>query len=1539
MEIQKQKIKNKKERKNKRNKENVTIKRRMLFIKAIILLAIVSICRGKPPKFGDSVYKDTLSDSVGSLSTYFWDDKSDTFNISIAGGKKIAIFNYDINNNNFNDITSKCSDDGCDASYTYVSAGLNLGGYLIDESEPELYKFNGVGFDTYSLENGQLRFFIWKDRAYVLGSDTINVYDCVSSSGCKKNDGDTKTYDADTFNDFLTSKIIDNKYLAILHGVKTFSGTGYKYTIIDLDNWNLINTKPITKTDDQYSDISIYNDYIIISVDKTITLYTGSLDMIDSINEEENITACTFDKNTGLVYYATPNYTVCVDPDDFKLSSTSRHKLDMGGDSGASKYMTRRGELFVHRSGKLLFSYLYGSGSSYTAKLFSIEVDKLSEFEDMNITQCFENPIHRVWGLKSAKCMLGMSPAAEVECGETKCITKAPAVVESIEPSTGSTEGGTNVTIRMSGVNLTNISESVITIKLGDTSATNVSRYMDGDTAVINFITPEVSTTESLKVSVLVNGKLIHEPTKDAIEFTYYDCKSLTNCISCTSHSTKTEYPSECKWCALENICKSKTCSHGASGRELGNCPSFSLPVGQYSAPGTETKLRFSLKGEANVSGVKYYCHTNEADYKEGELKDDVMTCNLAAVSGNVSVKVSSSVDNNKKNFYAQSDNELIQAVCESFTSCTECLGYSHCRWYFNESYESFYCETKDASTPKYVYETCPAVSTLEPPYIKFKEHGSSAITLDVSINGDVPKEATYKCSFTKDGTTTTSEGIWQKSNQVQCTIPEGYITRGGQSVDVTIVIGKNGNETEPMPFYSLQCEDSLNSTACLDDTYGNFCGWCLSANENGTCTSSCDEKCWLNEKAPSVDSVYPEYFNVADGTNYTISGVGFVHESCGPVLQCVLSEESSGESTTVNATWISPHEISCFFDAITGDDVDDDDSDDDDEEKSGKTKRITRDTTGKSSYSLKVQDGSKNPIYKVNDKPSSLDVVDCSSKDNCHDCAFASEGSSPVCKWSVLRGVCTSVDRVGEYYIGDGKTSTCPSIKGFATTDVEAGNEVTISGEGFVNSTSLFVSIIDKNTGNEVARLSNDEYTYHNSTHISFTFPDLPAGSYSVALVSSEDNGGAIVADNDAAELVRRKKDKDNTLAIVLGTVAAVIVVAAIVCVVVGILVRRRTARGALSGFDFDIKNEPDYAKFKFAASLSNGPKLDRGLDALIPLLQNPAIACAICDATQSTEADKVTNSLIYVQASGGCAVPFITMLINEEVPRTPNEKQLFRGDGVISKAFRAYSKIVGLRYLWLTLGRVLNEIDYLARMQDKTAAAARERRQQDCELSEGVGGSDISDESAISILDTEVDPSKMAEGANLDAKVHLLYQRCSIVLDPILKSEGNMPPVLKWILHTIYQKVGEVFPGSEHIGIAGTFFLRFVCPSITIPQTYGLLKEAPIESLQRQLTLIAKVLQNTANNCNFGKKEPFMVALNGFVGTNCVKVAEFMERISVSSGAQEEKQEIPQDVINGSVRFMKGHLANNLKKLAGTMDKRGVGQYYQEIADIVSQ
>jgi hypothetical protein len=50
--------------------------------------------------------------------------------------------------------------------------------------------------------------------------------------------------------------------------------------------------------------------------------------------------------------------------------------------------------------------------------------------------------------------------------------------------------------------------------------------------------------------------------------------------------------------------------------------------------------------------------------------------------------------------------------------------------------------------------------------------------------------------------------------------------------------------------------------------------------------------------------------------------------------------------------------------------------------------------------------------------------------------------------------------------------------------------------------------------------------------------------------------------------------------------------------------------------------------------------------------------------------------------------------------------------------------------------------------------------------------------------------------------------------------------------------------------------------------PQVYGLLKEPPHSTAQRQLILIAKVLQNLANDTLPGKKEGYV---GGGGGRHC--------------------------------------------------------------------
>lgn len=90
--------------------------------------------------------------------------------------------------------------------------------------------------------------------------------------------------------------------------------------------------------------------------------------------------------------------------------------------------------------------------------------------------------------------------------------------------------------------------------------------------------------------------------------------------------------------------------------------------------------------------------------------------------------------------------------------------------------------------------------------------------------------------------------------------------------------------------------------------------------------------------------------------------------------------------------------------------------------------------------------------------------------------------------------------------------------------------------------------------------------------------------------------------------------------------------------------------------------------------------------------------------------------------------------------------------------------------------------------------------------------------------------------------------------------------------------------FPEAKFTAVGAFIFLRFFCPAIVAPDIEGLISVVPSKEIRRGLLLIAKVVQNLANNVLFGAKEPYMFALNDFLTQNIYRVTTFLREISVS-------------------------------------------------------
>lgn len=109
-----------------------------------------------------------------------------------------------------------------------------------------------------------------------------------------------------------------------------------------------------------------------------------------------------------------------------------------------------------------------------------------------------------------------------------------------------------------------------------------------------------------------------------------------------------------------------------------------------------------------------------------------------------------------------------------------------------------------------------------------------------------------------------------------------------------------------------------------------------------------------------------------------------------------------------------------------------------------------------------------------------------------------------------------------------------------------------------------------------------------------------------------------------------------------------------------------------------------------------------------------------------------------------------------------------------------------------------------------------------------------------------------------------------------------------MREVCHTLQTVSKTKFDDANYTIVAGFYFLRYICPAIVAPPSYGLLDTCatrfffffwialltdctarfPKKESHRGLVLIAKALQNLANGAKFGAKESHMAPLNETLG-----------------------------------------------------------------------
>eukprot|EP00002_Diphylleia_rotans_P025846 TRINITY_DN5130_c0_g1_i7.p1 TRINITY_DN5130_c0_g1~~TRINITY_DN5130_c0_g1_i7.p1 ORF type:complete len:1262 (-),score=247.21 TRINITY_DN5130_c0_g1_i7:451-4236(-) len=144
---------------------------------------------------------------------------------------------------------------------------------------------------------------------------------------------------------------------------------------------------------------------------------------------------------------------------------------------------------------------------------------------------------------------------------------------------------------------------------------------------------------------------------------------------------------------------------------------------------------------------------------------------------------------------------------------------------------------------------------------------------------------------------------------------------------------------------------------------------------------------------------------------------------------------------------------------------------------------------------------------------------------------------------------------------------------------------------------------------------------------------------------------------------------------------------------------------------------------------------------------------------------------------------------------------------------------------------------------------------------------------------------PADLQESEKLaDENSGRLQQFCASFLSSIISKRHSMPFGIRWLAKEMIRLARLKFPKltekDDSIMVGSFIFLRFVMPAIMAPEGMGLNGKTIVTARQRRnLVLCSKVLQNLANNVDFGEKEPFMAKVNPFMEQSRPLIFEYFK------------------------------------------------------------
>ncbi|KAJ3719315.1 hypothetical protein C8R42DRAFT_777357 [Lentinula raphanica] len=279
---------------------------------------------------------------------------------------------------------------------------------------------------------------------------------------------------------------------------------------------------------------------------------------------------------------------------------------------------------------------------------------------------------------------------------------------------------------------------------------------------------------------------------------------------------------------------------------------------------------------------------------------------------------------------------------------------------------------------------------------------------------------------------------------------------------------------------------------------------------------------------------------------------------------------------------------------------------------------------------------------------------------------------------------------------------------------------------------------------------------------------------------------------------------------------------------------------------FDPEDRTGPSSGQNRLAEASSSSLNLVKESDMTLVL--------AVCETCPPGEVDSMIAVLLNLFDSRASLIKLIKAMVDREVARTENEAGLFRSNSTCTRFLSAFARIHGYNYLRTLIRPLIKCMESLPSGQGY-----------------------------------ELDPAKAGPQNVAHNKRNVEFVAQSF-LEIIGSSTSALPSMFREICVHIAATVYERWPDAKFAALGAFVFLRFISPAVVAPETIDL--DPPGDALRRGLTLIAKIIQNLANNIFFGK-EAHMMVLNDFLRDHIAHVTRYLSELNRYTPGEEDEEE----------------------------------------------